>query len=99
MNEREAQDAIDAELNLLLSEMITLTVGKYRHQDPLHTTVEARRDPGGMKFCPGCREIVLGRRIKDLAEVRDDNGVLPSGNRLRREAVLDNLQKRREMEM
>ena len=91
MNEQAIQGAIDVELEALLGEFQTLVTAKSRHIDNLHNTPAALGDrSGGMKFCPGCREIVLGRRIKDIIEIRDDNGFLPSGNRSRRGDGLEN---------
>ena len=37
-----------------------------KHENRLHETEEAKADQGEMYFCPGCRYIVLMKRLREI---------------------------------
>lgn len=88
-------------MNQLMDEIIDelAALKGAEHRSHLHQTEAAYRDAGGMFFCPGCRVIVLSRRLRELAEARDD--VAPQsrfGGRSRRDDTFERLTERKRIE-
>lgn len=96
-------------MNQLMSEiadeLAALIKGGARHQDHLHETTAGKNDAGGMHFCPGCRSIVLAKRLKELTESVDQTqvharyGVGDDGKpRSKRDEVFQRLTERKAIE-
>ena len=83
---------IDKERDDLIDELHGLIKAKARHQSHLHETPAAKVDKGGFHFCPGCRAIVLSRRLAELESSLDDHG--PNGV----DKTIGKLRERREIE-
>ena len=88
----------ETELEALIDELQPLIKGKARHASHLHELPTARGDQGGMKFCPGCRAIILSRRLANLLDAMDDSVKPPHKEKSRRDEVMDYLKERREIE-
>ena len=56
----------------MVLELEALTLAGAVHDSMRHELVMATKDKGEMSFCPGCRQIVLTRRIAAAAPKDDD---------------------------
>ena len=89
---------VDNELELLSAELRRLVQTKAHHQAHLHELPAAQADNGSMKFCPGCRAILVSRRLSRLFEARDDSIKPPRKEKSLRDEVFDALKERRLIE-
>jgi hypothetical protein len=64
---------VDELLDEYTTEISELVAAKAQHVSALHESDAAKKDDGGMRFCPGCRLITLTKRMSDLVSARDDN--------------------------
>lgn len=81
------------------TEISDLLQGPARHLSALHTPENATADKGGMKYCPGCRLIILSHRLADMAKYQDDDKPQTRfKNKSRKEDALERLNARRDAE-
>jgi hypothetical protein len=89
-----------AEVDAIVDELEPLIRTHPVHVSALHEVDDVRngKDPG-LKSCPGCRAILLTKRLYEITEARDDDVPQPRlGGKSRRTAKVEEVQARRERE-
>ena len=77
-------DAPTRDYAAMALELAGLLASGATHQDRLHETKAAAMDTGEMKFCPGCRMIMLSRWLKEEMEERSRAEGVAARDRRRR---------------
>ena len=98
MNTNELLAELAAELDTLLKSGDV--DANQPHPSALHESDAAKRDRGGMRYCPSCRAIILVRRAKEVLEsLHDDKPQQQFGGKSRRDEVLERLLDCRQVEL
>lgn len=96
MNQRFNDAQVSKEIDDLTAELLPLITQHARHVSALHESDAAKADHAGhMRWCPGCRAILLSKRLAQLLQAMDDVTQHPHRKASRRDEIMETLAERR----
>lgn len=79
--------------------VVELLKANATHQAHLHELPSAAQDRGLSTFCPGCELIIRSKRVKEMAEAKDDTRAQRRfGGKSRRDTILERFVERKRIE-